>query len=144
MSDAIVTASLYEASTGRIIAVVTGERSRLLDGPPPAGHGYVLGKHDGTRRRVNPQTLAVEAVQPPAPDSEHEWDAESEEWVLPRDAALRRSAKAAALAQIESLEKQQSRALREQAIGRGGTPAQLKKRLEDIDDQIAALRAQLA
>jgi hypothetical protein len=45
--------------------------------------------------------------------------------------------------EIDALERKQARALREHAIGRGGTPAQLKKRLEDIDDQIAALRAQL-
>jgi hypothetical protein len=49
-----------------------------------------------------------------------------------------------ARAQIEALEKQQSRALREHAIGRGGTPAELRKRLEDIDDQIIALRAVLS
>ena len=49
-----------------------------------------------------------------------------------------------ALTQIEALEKQQARALREYTIGRGGAAADLKKRLEDIDDRIAALRSTLS
>lgn len=49
-----------------------------------------------------------------------------------------------ALTQIEALEKQQARALREYITGRGGAAADLKKRLEDIDDQIAALRSTLS
>jgi len=47
------------------------------------------------------------------------------------------------MTEIDALEKSQARAIREQTIGRGGTPAELKKRLEDIDDKIAALRANL-
>lgn len=42
--------------------------------------------------------------------------------------------------QIAELEARQARAIREQALNRGGTPAELRKRLEDIDDQIIALR----
>ena len=47
------------------------------------------------------------------------------------------------MTEIDALEKSQARAIREQITGRGGTPAELKKRLEDIDDKIAALRANL-
>jgi hypothetical protein len=46
-------------------------------------------------------------------------------------------------AEIDALERRQARAIREHAIGRGGTPAELKQRLEDIDDAITTLRATL-
>lgn len=44
---------------------------------------------------------------------------------------------------IENLEKQQARAIRENAIGRGGTQQELKARLEIIDDQITVLRGKI-
>lgn len=45
--------------------------------------------------------------------------------------------------QIDALEKKQFRSMRELLIGRGGAAADLRQRLQDIDDQITALRAQM-
>lgn len=86
---------------------------------------------------------ALVEYQPPAPDADHEWNAQTRRWQLSSDAAGRIQRKRAAQDAIEVLERQQARAMREHAIGRGGTAAQLKKRLEDIDDQITALRSQI-
>lgn len=133
--------SIYDLATGAIVACVTAERGRGAVAPP--GCGVVQGRHDGRCRRVNLQTGEVEAFQPEKPDDDHEWDAATEEWKLPQSVVFRRAAIASAHRQIADLEARQARAIREHAIGRGGTPAQLKKRLEDIDDQITALRAQL-
>ena len=47
------------------------------------------------------------------------------------------------MAEIDALEKSQARAIREHTTGRGGTPLELRARLEDIDNKIAALRATL-
>jgi hypothetical protein len=44
---------------------------------------------------------------------------------------------------IHNLEVQQARAIREERIGRGGSSAELKARLEAIDDQIVALRTKI-
>lgn len=44
---------------------------------------------------------------------------------------------------IQNLEAQQARAIREERIGRGGTPTELKARLEAIDDMIIELRTKI-
>jgi hypothetical protein len=48
----------------------------------------------------------------------------------------------AVMAEIDALERSQLRTMREFTLGRG-TQASLRARLEEIDDQIAALRSQL-
>jgi len=85
----------------------------------------------------------VADYRPPAPDADHEWNDAAGQWRLKASIAAQRARRAEAQDGIEALERQQARAMREHAIGRGGTPAQLKKRLEDIDDQITALRGEL-
>lgn len=77
----------------------------------------------------------------PQPSPDHEWNGKLARWWLKPDVEAKKAAKAAAQDQIDTLEKQQARAIREERLGRGGTPAQLSKRLEDIDDQIITLRA---
>jgi hypothetical protein len=80
---------------------------------------------------------------PAAPSADHEWHDDAGEWRLTPAAAVRAGKRRSALARIEDLERAQARAMREQALGRGGTPAQLRKRLEDIDDAIIELRKDL-
>jgi hypothetical protein len=80
---------------------------------------------------------------PPSPGADHEWDEAAGEWRLTAAAAVRAGKRRSALARIEDLERAQARAMREHAIGRGGSPGQLKKRLEDIDDAITELRKDL-
>jgi hypothetical protein len=80
---------------------------------------------------------------PPSPGAGHAWDDAAGEWRLTPAAAVSAGKRRSALARIEDMERAQARAMREHAIGRGGSPGQLKKRLEDIDDAITELRKDL-
>jgi hypothetical protein len=129
-----------------IIDRATGLPRRIFSGPEHAfemqladDEFYVDGALPLLAARVDPDTLAVQTIQPTPPSADFELDALTGTF-RPTEAARVR---ADAVGKIRDLEARQARAIREHAIGRGGTPAQLKKRLEDIDDEIIALRAQL-
>jgi hypothetical protein len=130
--------TVYERATGRLLRVLRGDGFEH-NSQANSGEAIYEGALPLQGCRIDPATGQPEYFVPPAPDSDHSWNAEAATFIVSEVGEKRRTARS----RIEALEKQQSRAIREQAIGRGGTPAQLKKRLEDIDDQIAALRAQL-
>lgn len=132
--------TLYKIGTGEIVAFISVDREQLAANTP-AGHEAIGGRHDPRNRRIV-DGVAV-AYQPPAPDAYHVWDAAEELWMLPEAAQRRDAERQAARLAIAQLETGQLRALREQAIGRGDA-LELKVRLEDIDNQIAALRATLS
>jgi hypothetical protein len=107
----------------------------VFDGPLPL-HGC----------RVNAETGIVESFEPAPPSGDFEFDSSTGSF-RPTESAR---ARANALGKIRDLESVQARAMREHAIGRGKkpdgsamTPAELRKRLEDIDDQITELRKDL-
>lgn len=120
------TVTFYRLSDGRLAGRFTGPEEQI-DANVPAGAGWVEGDFDAATHRVNVATGSV--VERPAAEIAAEQAA--------HDRLLRVSA---ARAEIADLEARQQRAIREHAIGRGGTPSELRKRLEDIDDQIIALR----
>ncbi len=136
--EAVVTVSVFDLITGRILCALTLPTDQL-DANVPPGCGTVPGHIDGTRRRVNPDTGQVEAWQPPPPDANHVWNADLERWELPASVVARRSERGAVMLQINQLESRQPRALRELALGLPGA----LERLRDIDNQIIALRANL-
>jgi hypothetical protein len=103
------------------------------------GMSISCGENDA-ERATPPGTVALEPVVDPF--DQILVDGVLQPFTRP-DSELRSERAANARRDIADLEARQARAMREHAIGRGGTPAQLKKRLEDIDDQIIALRAQL-
>jgi hypothetical protein len=136
------TVSVFDLITGEVRCCMTLPPSQLAANVP-RGCGTVIGYVDGSRRRVNPDSLEVEPFIPPSPSADHTWNTASEAWEIAQEKMAQIVAARSARASIDALERQQARAIREHAIGRGGTPAELKKRLEDIDDQITALRATL-
>jgi hypothetical protein len=105
----------------------------------PAGHIAVEGRHDRLSKRYDIAAGKVIEYQPPSPSSDHRWDETSTRWVLNEDVKAKLQAKAAARSQIELLERQQGRALREHALG----DAAAADRLKALDDRIAALRKDL-
>jgi hypothetical protein len=106
----------------------------------PAGHGAIEGVVDHRSQRVDIETGSLIDYQPPAPNSDHEWDELSKRWKLKREVADRGDLSRAALARIAHLEaKVQPRAIREMQLTRPGA----FKRLQDIDDEIVELRKQL-
>jgi hypothetical protein len=126
-----VRVAYFNPADGRIVCRYSGPRHGVLLNQP---HGCLAAEAtpdiDPSVHRVNPATRAIERKPQQDIDAEQARAAKAE-------------AVAAARRQIYELEQKQNRAIREHAIGRGGTPAELRKRLEDIDDQITALRAQL-
>lgn len=134
----VVTVSVFHLVTGRILCNLTLPQGQLAANVP-IGYGTVPGHADGARRRVNPETLEVEAWQPPQPDAAHVWNTDLERWELPASVLSRRSEHGGVMRQIAALESRQPRALRELALGQPGA----LERLQDIDDQIAELRKAL-
>lgn len=77
--------------------------------------------------------------QPPQPDADHEWNADSRRWEKTAAAAERDRKRLVALARIDTIERQQLRTMREHALGYDGAAARLKA----MDEEILALRADL-
>lgn len=122
----------------------------------PAGCDWIEGHHELYAARVDIAQLSIERTahvaqqteapfkasaavltpqRPPAPSSDHEWNAERNRWQLSAAASRHQ----VAVAKIEALEQSQSRALREAALGLAGG----RERLQAIETQIVALRADL-
>jgi hypothetical protein len=108
----------------------------------PAGSVPVAAVEFPWAMRLDADTGTLVDYKPPAPSPDHDWNAQERRWVVRPAVLQQQSAKRAALEEITRLELSQLRLQREERIGRGGlTPLEIKKRLEDIDDQIIALRA---
>jgi hypothetical protein len=127
---------IYNAATGEVLRSFSGSR-HMLDEQLRPGEAFIESAAPVSGTRI--EGGAVVDAAPPAPSPDYEWNAAARRF----DLTPRRQRAEDAKVQIDALERQQLRALREHAIGRGGTPAQLRKRLEDIDDQITTLREQL-
>ena len=127
---------IYDEATGDVLRAFSGSR-HLLDEQLRPGEAFIESAAPVSGTRV--EGGAVVDVAPPAPSPDYEWNAAARRF----DLTPRRQRAEDAKVQIDALERQQLRALREQTLGRGGTPAQLRKRLEDIDDAIVELRKDL-
>jgi hypothetical protein len=132
----MTTVTIYAVSDGRLL--------RAYSGPEPhnqlrAGEALVEAELPLRGCRIDTATGQPVYFDPVAPSPNLEWDPALQRFKQTAASRQREDA----LAQIAALEAQQARAIREHAIGRGGTPAELKQRLEDIDDAITTLRATL-
>jgi hypothetical protein len=127
--------SFYDQTTGIFHSHWIGPEKQIAANTPP-NCKYIAGKHELYASRVDVASGAVVDHIPAAPSPNHIWDPQAKRHVW-SEAALQRHA---ALTEIERLEKSQSRALREHALGMPeGT-----QRLAEIDRQITALRLQVA
>jgi hypothetical protein len=140
--------SFYDQQTG----VFTGRRYSSRNQSDlakniPAGCGAADGSFDHLSKRVDIETGAVVDWQPPRPDADHEWHAETSRWVKRSDVLETEARRRAALSKIAELEQKQFRIerelrLRPAEVGTDGkTPAQ---RLEDLDADIARMRSLLS
>lgn len=132
----------YDAATGAWTGRIIDAQYRE-DAEPNVPDGAVLVPLPQFPHMHRWDGAQLVSFTPSAPDVDHEWNDSAREWQLKAAVIVRRSERQQAQARVEVLEKQQARALREEAIGRGGTAIELKRRLEAIDDEIAALREQL-
>ena len=134
--------SFYRLDSGEF----TGQTFQASSSAPielntPAGCGWIAGRFDPLSQRVNLETRTVVDWRPPAPDADHEWDADIRRWRKRREAREREAARRRALEKISELEASQARALREVALG--DTTGEARARLETVDAAIAALRTTL-
>jgi len=137
--------SFYHKDTGAIHPTKIGVNSvygkQALELNTPADHVAIEGALDHLSQRVDLSGDAPRVVdyQPPQPSSDHEWNAQAKRWQIRPEMTERQQRRDAALAEIAQLEAFQARPLREAVLGLPGAT----ERLKALDDQIAALRAQL-
>jgi hypothetical protein len=136
------TFTTYDLTTGLIQAVHTCPYEQVPYNVP-AGHGYVEGRHNSKNRKVDVETKQVIPHKPDAPDADHVWDDETEDWVLPEEAKQAIAADASARRDIERTESETLRALREWALSIGGGDEQALARLAQADSTIASNRLKL-
>jgi hypothetical protein len=129
--------SFYDPETGLFRARSFTGPSRALAINTPDGFVAIEGKHDHLCRRIDLRNLAIVPYQPPQPDADHEWNAGTERWVKRAEVQMAESARVKAQARIDHLERRQARRVRE--LLAEGDP-----QLKAIDDEVAALRAELS
>lgn len=127
--------TLYEIGTGKLVARFVGHASQL-PGNIPQGCAAIEGEWDLQSYRFDAATGSMVDYRPEQPSAAHEWDTNTRRWTLNEEAVNRRDRRAVALARIDELERRQARRLRELL-------AQADPHLQAIDDEIAALRADL-
>jgi hypothetical protein len=136
--------SFYDVASGALVGrTFHGPLAYLAQNTPP-GCAAVEGVHDHLSQRVDLASGAVVDWQPPAPaDTEfftHAWVARR--WVaLPTPAERRRVDRQRLAERIAAVEAGQARALREAVLQ---TDPGAVARLQAIEQQIAALRAEMA
>ena len=131
--------SFYERTTGDLHRFHYSGPERGLALNTPANHVAIEGKFDPRSQRVDLSSGGVIDAIPEAPDAAHIWDSQNRRYVLPDAVRQCMTTNMLTQAGIEALEAKQPRAMRELALGRPGA----KERLQKIDDDIAALRAQV-
>jgi hypothetical protein len=109
--------SFFDPATGLLTGKgFTGTEEALLLNMPE-GNAAIPGRHDPLSRRVDLKTMEVIPYQPPSPGADYEWNSEMERWVLNDAAQQAADADAVARAQLDDIDRQSIRALREAAIG---------------------------
>lgn len=103
--------SFYNPETG----IFTGRRltcsDDVLQNNIPEGCVSLVGAFDHLSQRVDIATGAVVDYQPPQPDDDHEWNAETKRWQLKAEVVERNQRHADAQAQLETLDPKELRAL---------------------------------
>jgi hypothetical protein len=135
--------SFYHAQTGLFSDTKywsTSEDPEHLRNQVPAGYVPIEGDYDHLSQQMDIATGEIVDYQPPQPSPSHEWNADAKRWQLSPSAQAALGRRRDALAGIGALEAKGIRAMRELALNVPGAV----DRLKSIDDQIAALRADLS
>jgi len=133
--------SFYHKGTGifRDYQFMTSKDELIALNTPP-DHAAIEGHFDHLSQKVDVESGEVVDHQPPAPSADHEWDAAMKRWRKHAATAARDVDRAIARARLTHLETMQPRLLREVALGY----EHARKQLAEIDEEIIALRPQLA
>ncbi len=127
------TQTLYDLATGRLLAHVTSNSAEALAAQLQPGQALYDGVLDLKRQAIDPATGTPAEFRPADPADGSVWSEDEWRWIPLAEQ------NAPVLRAIEALEARQPRVLRELALGQPGAA----ERLQAIEDQITALRAQL-
>lgn len=129
--------SFYDKTTGEIKPLsFRAPNDAHVQANTPPNCEVIEGRFDHLSQRVDLDSGEVVDYIPPQPSDDHEWNNETKRWVLSAKAQLAVSKDRQARAEIERLEQQSMRSIREQALG----DESAKARIEAIDAQIVELR----
>lgn len=98
--------------TGNSLSL-SGSRLEVLRRNTPEGCKAYEGAVDYLSQRVDVETDALIDYQPPAPDSNYEWNPQVKRWLKRAEVVADEQRKADVMAEIESLEKLQLRSISE-------------------------------
>jgi hypothetical protein len=138
---------LYDRATGHFTgATVSATDPADVAANVPPDCDAVAGDVDPLSQRFDVVEKRVVDWQPPAPDSDHEWNAQARRWRKRPEVVAAEQADQDARALIAAQEVAQGRAIREVVLKLAATlPADDpdRTRLEQIDQEIAAARPQI-
>lgn len=129
----------YDPATGIFAGRSFSGPDRALSANTPPGLQAFDGVVDALSQKIDLATGKVIDYQPPQPSPDYIWDATVKRWQMDPAVLASQAKKAAAQRTINSLEASQARIIREYILG----DATAKKRLQDLDTDIAGLRKQL-
>ena len=131
----------YDRATGLFSSrhVLCDEHSIAAN--TPAGFAVIEGRYDHLAQRIDVTTGQVVDYVPPAPDADHEWNADAKRWQKRADVIAAENAEAQARREIAQLEASQLRPLRELALD--PTNATARAKLAAIEAEIAERRGYL-
>lgn len=132
--------SFYDASGAFARHTWSGSETQLA-GNTPDGFTPIEGHFDHLSQRIDLSTGEVVDYQPPQPNDDHEWNAETKRWVPKPEVIERNQRIANAQAQLKELDASETRAVSDVLIDPSDTAA--IERLKAIRAQKDALRAQL-
>jgi len=137
--------SLYDSKTGLFSSRRLNCSEAAARANTPAGMSLLAGHHDPLTHRVDVATGLVVDYQPPPPSPDHELNANPltgrARWVKRAEVSEMERRDRRARADIERLERQQLRPLRELALDPSN--AEARQWLEAIEGEIATARAAL-
>jgi hypothetical protein len=134
-----VTWSFYDQKTGEIL-------SRTYSGPQldintPPGTAAIEGVFDSLSQRIDLETLAVVDYQPPQPDADHEWNAETRRWIKKAEVIASEQKDRAARVALEDIDARSIRRLRELSVSDPQLAALESEAVEFRKDLVADLSA---
>ena len=132
----------YRQSDGVFLPQSFSGPANSVEANTPDGCRAFAGDVAIMSQRVDLETGRLVDYQPPQPNADHEWDATTKRWRKRVDVVQRETRRANAVQAIEAAERAQARAVREALLATLPDGPE-KTRLQQIEDQIAARRADL-
>lgn len=133
--------SFYHSDTGIFSGRFFSGSERLLALHLLNGQTPIEGRYDRLSQRVDLTTGQVVDYQPPQPDADHEWNAETKRWQLRPNVERERQADMVARDEMQAIELGDLRAMREALLSMLPPGSEAAKRLAASESRIGELRS---